>query len=512
MIEKAQSPGTVVRAEHESVGAYLERKFNSEELQHVLFPAFNQWQFALDALAETALACRDLRSSVTFAFWSRHTPMADTGWTSSHRLAQVFQSRTLDGRYEEGLRAAGFRDPAFASPPIRKWKPQAPLPPVVGLDRSSVRKLSYRGSPVGRAILQVRPEPMTPTAEDHKWPRRWVERSVRSYAFVYDQVSHLIKNQKISSLITYNGRFLHDRAAVAAARDLGVGVIYYDLGGLDTGFDLTIDETHDWSALQDRMKAMYQRWPEEERNQVGAQWFSDRRDHRDPWNAHFIDGQRQGEQIELPTGDCTVVYFSSSSDEIAELDVDWKEYFGNQHEAVKLVSDFCRRTPGYRLVVRTHPHKRHKPERDVEEWYQLVHEIKPDLHIDAHSPVDSYELMRQADLVVTYGSTTGVEAAFAGKPVIVLGPSAYDELGCAVRPRTREELEIAMMKRSTQIPERAIPYGLMMKRRGFALQHITRSADGSHVLSGVPLVEPRMSVRHGSHMLARWRRRYLNRR
>jgi len=512
MTAKAESPITTVRAEHESVRTYLVDNLEPEQLRHVLFPAFNQWQFALDALAETALACKELGAHVTFAFWSSKTPMADTGWTTSHLLANLMNSPTLDQRYAQGLRAAGFGDAAFASPPIRRWHPEAPLPVVHDLQRSSIRELSYRGSPVGRAILQVRPEPMTPTAEDHEWPRRWVEKSVRSYAFVYDQMTRLIAERGITTLITYNGRFLHDRAAVAAARDLGVSVIYYDLGGLDTGFDLTTDETHDWSALQDRMKAMYARWPADERDEVGSRWFLDRADHRDPWNAHFIDGQKRGEQIELPQGECTVVYFSSSSDEIAELDVDWTEYFGNQDDAVQLVSDICKKLPGYRFVIRSHPHKRHKPTRDVQEWYQLVDEIAPDLHIDAHSPVDSYELMRQADLVITYGSTTGVEAAFAGKPVIVLGPSAYDELDCAVRPRTPKELESAISQREIRSPDNAVLFGLMMKRRGFALRHITKSDDGTRSLAGVPLVEPRMSVRHASHVLASWRRKHFNRR
>jgi len=505
-------PQDSLRAEHESVATYLTTRFDSNELRHVLFPSFNQWQFALDALAETALACRELGSEVTFAFWAHRTPLADTGWTTSRRLARLMKSPVLDERYEQGLRASGFDTEAFADPPIRRWKPGAPLPALHDLRRSSIRSLTYRESPVGRAILQVRPEPMTPTSEDHRWPRRWVERSLRSYAYVYDQTIRLIAERGITSLITYNGRFLHDRAAAAAARDMGVTVLYYDRGGLDTAFDLTMDETHDWSALQDRMKTMYDSWPLDDRDEIGSQWFLDRASHQDSWNAHFIDGQTLGQSVALPRSECTVVYFSSSSDEIAELDVDWAEYFENQHEAVRLVADVCRRLPGYRLVIRSHPHKRHKPTVDVEEWYRFVDEIKPDLHLDANSSVDSYELMRQADIVVTYGSTTGVEAAFTGKPVIVLGPSAYDQLDCAYRPKSVKELEEALRNPKSSNPSNAVLYGLMMKRRGFGLRQIREGADGVKSLAGVPLVEPVAPVRHGSHILERWRRDYLTRR
>jgi hypothetical protein len=111
--------------------------------------------------------------------------------------------------------------------------------------------------------------------------------------------------------------------------------------------------------------------------------------------------------------------------------------------------------------------------------------------------------MRQADLVVTYGSTTGVEAGFAERPVIVMGPSAYDELGCAVRVRTVEELGRALEVRHAGSRSEAIPYGLMMKRRGFAYSYLTKGADGTRELAGVPIVEPRELVRHISNAINR---------
>ena len=509
MVDQPSSEHGHVRAEFLSVAGFLSENLAEPQRARVLLPGFNQWHFALDALVETAIGFRDIGAEVTFAFWADATPMVDTGWTTSHALARLLRSPALDERYAMGLRSLGFGEECFTSPPILDWTPVGALPLIDGLQRSDVRELTYRDSAVGRAILQVRPQPMTPTAEDHEWPKRWVEACVRSYAFVYDQIAQVIEDRRISTLVTYNGRFLHDRAAVAAARAAGVSVLYYDQGGSDTAFDLTGDQTHDWVALQERMRAMYDAWPPDERDELGASWFWDRASHTDPRNAHFTDGQEPGTMVDLPEGECVVVYFSSSSDEIAELEVDWSEYFGDQHEALRQVAAVCRSLPGYRLVIRSHPHKRHKPTRDVQEWLQVVDEVDPDLHIGPHSSVDSYSLMQAADLVITYGSTTGVEAGFAGKPVIVLGPSAYDEIGCAIRPKTKEELASAIRERSVGTQHGAILYGLMMKRRGFHADHITLNDKGERTLGGVPLEDSRELVRHGSHLMAKWRRRYL---
>ena len=80
-----------------------------------------------------------------------------------------------------------------------------------------------------------------------------------------------------------------------------------------------------------------------------------------------------------------------------------------------------------------------------------------------------------------------------------MGPSAYDELGCAQRVRKAAELTSALVARRPGERSGSVPYGLMMRRRGFAYRYVERTEDGSRVMAGVPLVEPRELVRHLSH-------------
>jgi len=255
------------------------------------------------------------------------------------------------------------------------------------------------------------------------------------------------------------------------------------------------------------MKRMYESWPQSEADAVGSSWFLDRRNHIEAANTMFTGGQTLGQGINAAPNETIVTYFSSSGDEIAELDLDWADFFNGQEEAVKAVADACA-VHGFRFVVRTHPHKRFKPADDVAAWHAAVKRANPDTHLDEHSEVDSYTLMEQSDVVVTYGSTTGVEAAFAGRPVIVMGPSAYDELGCAQRVRDRQQLIDAIADPPIPSSTRAIPYGLMMKRRGFIYRHLVRDGAGSRRFGEVTIVEPHELVRHLSHALNRigkWR-------
>lgn len=489
-----------LRAEHESLAGYLQQELSSTEAQHIGLISFNQWSFALGAVCETALAARDNGAKVTVAFWSGKTPLYDTGWTAHRTIARLLGSASRDHNAYRALRSAGFPKQTFARPPLRHWRPQEPLPIPVNSRRDTIRALTYRGSGMGRSILQVHPDTNTPIRDDYEWPSRYLQEAIRSYAWAYDQAYALIQQRELTTVVVYNGRFTHDRAVAAAAQALGARTLYYDTGGYQTDFDLTTATTHDWQHLQERMKVMSRTWGEEGLA-LGSQWFRDRQNHSDANNAIFTVDQEIGYLPELPEAETLVVFFSSSGDEIAELELDWSEYFESQENALWLLADTCRKRPNTSLVVRTHPHMRLKPEDDLKRWRGVVDEIGPDLHFGPESTIDSYALMKKADVVFTYGSTTGVEAAFQGRPVVVLGPSAYDTLGCARKINTQKEIREAIDSPPYPDPDAATAFGLMMQRRGFTYQYGYKDSDDSPVIANVRLNEASEMTRKLSNFL-----------
>ena len=496
-----------LKAEHQSVEGFLRNTLTAEARRNVLFVSFTQWDFALAALADTASCLNNMGADVTLAFWANKTPMHDTGWSVNDKVAKIFGSPARDQLVRDALIDFGIPKSSLAQPPVKGWKPAQPVIITRAMNRSEIKALTYFGSPMGRAMLQVRTLTETPVTDAYLWPERLLRLAARSYAFAYDQTTALIKERGVTAVAVYNGRFLHDRAASAAAQALGIPVLYYDTGGIDTDFDLTDSVTHDWSDLQRRMLKLYEEWPADQRDVVGASWFQERLNHTASDNSLFTDAQEIGSTIDRPDADCLVVYFSSSGDEIAELELDWDQFIGTQPEALKMLADECRKRPGYQLVVRSHPHKRRKPKQDVIEWITAVDEANPDIHLDPHSPIDSYALMRQADIVVTYGSTTGVEAAFAGKRVIVLGPSAYDQLECATLAGTQAELSAALDDRNAGAWAGAVSYGLMMRARGFSFEFVKRDPQGKFTLGGKAFADSKRIVRHLSNLqdrLQRW--------
>jgi len=477
-----------VQAEHDSLQGFLRESLTDRERERIGLMSFNQWPWTTAAVVETAVAAHLIGSEVTAAFWSDETPLRDPGWNTSHRLARLLRDSPIEHSAQSLIEAAGVSRNAFPKPPIKRHKSRD-LPHLPRtLTRSAVRQLTYRNSGMGQSILQVHPDNNTPSREDYRWPRRWVKRAVRSYAWVYDQTLSLIRQRDLTTIVVFNGRFTHDRAAASAAESMGVKVLYYDYGGLETNFDLTTATTHDWDSLQHRMLSMWKSWGVD-REEIATAWFSNREDHTEDGIRAFVGIQQHQFLPDLPDAGTLVVFFSSSPDEIAELDLDWGNYFGSQEKAVQQVAQICAELPNTALVVRTHPHMLLKPEDDRQRWINAVNAIGNCVHIGPDSPTDSYALMRAADRVLTYGSTTGVESAFQGKPVAVLGPSAYGLLGCVTPIETSEALRHWILEPEPAQKERSLPYGLMMQRRGFNLDWLTREPSGSLVHEGLRLTE-----------------------
>ncbi len=497
-------------AEHESLSDYLQKALTPEQREGIGLITLNHWSFAVGTVVETVLAARALHSRVVVGFWADETPLPDVGWRSSRWVARLVNSATRDQQAQRAMVSAGVPHDTFVDPPIRRWKPRD-LPAMPNpATRANVRRLRYHGSAMGPAILEMPPDDM-PVREDHQWPRRWIAAAMRSYAWAYDQARALIRENDLGTVIVYNGRFTHDRAVAAAARASGVRVLYYDTGGYDTDFDLTETTTHDWAHLQGRMLEMYATWDSQERDRVGGAWFDSRRAHTDANNERYTGIQEQGHLEETPQADRLVVYFSSSDDELVELDIDWSQYFGSQEIALRKLADACRKSPGTALVVRTHPHLRLKPPEDLSDWLMAVEKASPDVHFGPDSPVDSYSLMDRADVVFTYGSTAGVEAGYFGRPVVVMGPSAYDQLGCARRIRHEAEIADAIASPPQPQARSAIPYGLMMQRRGFNYRHLHQAGNDALELFDVRIGEASVKAQKGSDALRKLRLWWLTR-
>ncbi len=130
-----------------------------------------------------------------------------------------------------------------------------------------------------------------------------------------------------------------------------------------------------------------------------------------------------------------VSIFLSSQDEFESLGKDWKSPF---LDYAPIIQEACQQYPEYLFCIRFHPNQADIT-GDIITPFQGIADL-PNTHV--YYPTDdanTYTLIEWSDLVVTFGSTVTVEACWMHKPVIMLGPSFFDQLDVSYNPGSRGE-------------------------------------------------------------------------
>ena len=237
----------------------------------------------------------------------------------------------------------------------------------------------------------------------------------------------LIESQQPDRVEVFNGRLACGKFPLLAAKrhDLPITTLEIGAGGIPIVFDG--HTAHDRHAIQQRMLSC------EADMEQAEEYFSRR---RSPKFSRFTKQQQGGfTPPDMSAFDRKFTFFLSSQDEFESLGPDWRSSFDDYAAVVEAA---CRRFPNDFFVVRFHPNQG-KIRSDILTPFAPL-EALPNAQIyEPDSGVNSYELIEWSDVVITFGSTVTLEACWAGRPTIMLGPSFFDQLGIALSPATMQQ-------------------------------------------------------------------------
>ncbi|EMI41814.1 hypothetical protein [Rhodopirellula sp. SWK7] len=258
-----------------------------------------------------------------------------------------------------------------------------------------------------------------------------IDRIRRKY---FATASRLLKSMKNlvgafqpDTIEVFNGRHACSKTAIIAAKSFGRTFNTLEVTARQQPIVHLGHLVHDRKGIQRRVMSQ----PAD--MDVAETYYSNRRrpsgnkfakKHKEEFVAPKVDGYRR-----------TVSIFLSSQDEFASLGKEWESPFSDYAPVVHAA---CVAYPDYQFCVRFHPNQ-----ADVASDILSPFEATAALpNVKIYYPTDqvnSYSLMDWSDVVVTFGSTMTVEACWAGKSVIMLGPSYFDELDVSHNPETCEE-------------------------------------------------------------------------
>ena len=315
---------------------------------------------------------------------------------------------------------------------------------------SAVEQVSVRDTQYTLQIEEV--DLNTDTTTSGTLFRLRQERNLQAARSLMDWISSMPPSDRPDLVLTPNGSILEMGAIYQVALYLGIPAITYEFGEqrgriwLAQNAEVMRQETGElWKELEniqlseqqfERVRSLYSS------RQNASLWENFGR----LWQGLPLQGEGEVRQS-LNLDERPVILLAANV--IGDsLTLGRQVFSRNMTEWLQFTVRHFSSLPGIQLVVRIHPGERYTKGPSVAE---VVRQAIPDLpgHIhlvQAHDPINTYDLIGISDLGLVYTTTVGMEMAMGGVPAIVSGATHYRSKGFTLDPDTWQEFTFLVEK------------------------------------------------------------------
>ncbi len=301
---------------------------------------------------------------------------------------------------------------------------------------------------------------------------------LRAGWIVHRSMCRYLDTHAVDRVYVFNGRFATMRAVLRACQEKAVEYYTHERANDPTRYTLFRNTfCHDRESIRD---FIWETWntasADPDREKIARRWYESRV--RGGGNYSVVLGQ---ESSRLPASwddnNRNITVFLSSEDEYIGISDEWRNpLYESQDAAVRAIIESLRADPrNLHLYIRAHPCLSLVDNTQTRAMAKLTAPFVT--VIPPSDPIDTYELMRKSASVLTFGSTTGIEAVYWGIPSILAGIAYYQDFGATHNPATHDELvELLSTDLQPRPIEPALAYGYFWSTFGVPFEYF--AADG----------------------------------
>lgn len=277
----------------------------------------------------------------------------------------------------------------------------------------------------------------TDRLDDDRWFAKFTARKMKQASSpLYVGLIDYLRAHKTSTIYIPNGRVAHQRLAILAAKEVGCGIKFYEIGrALPNSAYIGNCQIHDREATQIEARSLIKKKLEASNKKTAEEWLKNRMAPESSINPFSRVWENQSKTNESTKADITApeaVIFLSSTDEFSSYGAKWaSQTWIDQFHAFSMILRILEQK-GVSCTLRVHPNLINKGAKYVKRELEKVGELKsafPSLRVVGHrDPVNSYELVKDSDYVFVGRSTLGLEANLLGKCVWTTTPARYDDI------------------------------------------------------------------------------------
>lgn len=360
----------------------------------------------------------------------------------------------------------------------------------IGFNHLNFRDLqffTYKNYPFGSyvygdLIAQTRDIFLDENTIGDKW-RQMLHNSIQLYEFFLSKLNSL----DVSDVWIWNGRRAIDAALSFASQELKTKRRYFNLGSSHNTMTISENPISQLDGLREEIESWRKKREELGEKEImrieGEKFYELVRAGNHP-RPNFINFMTAHNEIKVQNHGGkkrrTLVVFTSSmweyvtSPEFRKLENEFQDMYAVYAQIV--TNEWI--LENYHLIVRWHPNLLNAGPGEIQKQREIIQKSPNIEHILQDSPINSYSLLDLADVVVTCGSTMGIESAALSIPSILLGTSAYRGLGVVYEPKTFQEFVRLLSQQLKPLPQEGVwAFGDWQKNAGILNENVQYERD-----------------------------------
>lgn len=275
-------------------------------------------------------------------------------------------------------------------------------------------------------------------------------------------------SQNIDEVFVFNGRLIGMRAPLRAAQQLNIPVSTFEFSGNNSYILAKNSYVQDQSAYKKQIEDTLS----SKNFNAGKEFFEKQQTNINKFTSDF---SKNTLPLDFNSNLINIVFFNTTQYEICSLREYVNEEFLPEQDSTLLmaaIAYYFQKNPQYHFYIRVHPNMKAEFSTQIEDLRILNNLSLPNLTIIwPEETVNSYTLMKNCQKVITFGSTTGIEATYWGIPSIVCGNNLCPCSEYAYYPKNMREL-IDLIQDDDLPPknqETAIRWGYFQQKKAIPL-------------------------------------------
>ncbi|MAZ30969.1 MAG: hypothetical protein CMP57_02620 [Flavobacteriales bacterium] len=291
--------------------------------------------------------------------------------------------------------------------------------------------------------------------------KEYIEFELRKSAIVVDNFLSFLKKFSPKEFIIFNGRFSEIHPLIEICKQKNISFSTIESGAKNKFEYYPNNLPHSIDNRNEKMHLLWKKADPNNREAIGHDWFKKKRQGDETYERSFKSDGAKNDLIPdlIEKGKENVLILNSSEDELKVIK-EWQHgFYENQNDVIVELMKKYKGNNNYNFILRIHPNLKAVKNQQTQE---LATFNFPNLKIiKADVSLDTYSLIDQVDKVLVFGSLTGIESTYWGKPTVLFGKSFYYHLDVVHKPTNYAELfELIDQKELKPFPqENCLIYG-----------------------------------------------------